>query len=76
MVASSYSVQEGMLATDTEGLVPLRVMTITTRGILLANQAEASFTIALGSQDARSLAEAIIKYAESVPSTTEQVGAL
>lgn len=74
MVANSYSVQEATLSTDTPGLKPLRVMSITTKGILLANQAEASFTIALGSQDARSLAEAIVKYAESVPPTTEQLG--
>lgn len=72
LIASSYSVVEATLGSDSPGLTPLRVVAITAKGILVANQAEASFTIAIGSEDAISLANAIIEYSKGVPSPQDQ----
>lgn len=73
LVSSSYTITEGVLGSDTPGLPALRVVIIKVGGVLLANQAEALFTIAIGSNDAKALAAAITEYANGVPTPQEQL---
>jgi hypothetical protein len=73
LITAQWAAQEGTLAYDDLGLMPLRVIILEAKGLLVANQSNAHFRLAITSGQAEAVAKVLAGLAKTIPSPEDQL---